>query len=149
MPLSAIPAERALIVWHPSDSLPDGYIKANGAELSRTVYAWLFSKIGTTWGAGNGSTTFNAPDLRAEFLRGLDDGRGVDPARVIGSAQASTAIRNQVGTTHAIIATNYDSVALAADIAAPGADGSVNRTPSVYTIRPRNVAGLYCVAYMP
>ncbi|MEN6547408.1 MAG: phage tail protein, partial [Armatimonadia bacterium] len=48
----------------------------------------LFAVIGTTFGVGNGTTTFNLPDLRAEFLRGLDQGRGVDTGRAMGSAQA-------------------------------------------------------------
>lgn len=67
---------------------PVGYLKANGAAVSRTTYAALFAVIGTTYGVGDGSTTFNLPDLRGEFLRGLDDGRGVDTGRALGSAQA-------------------------------------------------------------
>ena len=43
--------------------LPDGYLLCDGAALSRTVYAELFSAIGTTWGEGDGETTFNLPDL--------------------------------------------------------------------------------------
>lgn len=66
---------------------PSGFIKANGAAVSRTTYADLFSAIGTTYGSGDGSTTFNLPDLRGEFPRGLDDGRGVDTSRAIGTAQ--------------------------------------------------------------
>ena len=66
---------------------PSGWLKANGAAVSRTAYASLFAAIGTTFGAGDGVNTFNLPDLRGEFIRGLDDGRGVDSGRVIGSAQ--------------------------------------------------------------
>jgi phage-related tail fiber protein len=43
--------------------------------------------IGTTYGVGNGTTTFNIPDLRGEFVRGLDLGRGVDSGRTLGSTQ--------------------------------------------------------------
>jgi phage-related tail fiber protein len=68
---------------------PAGSLKANGAAISRTAYAALFGAIGTTYGAGDGFNTFNLPDLRGEFLRGLDDGRGVDAGRVLGSAQTS------------------------------------------------------------
>lgn len=67
---------------------PVGWLKANGAEVSRTTYANLFAAIGTHYGAGNGSTTFNLPDLRGEFLRSWDDGRGVDANRWFGSWQA-------------------------------------------------------------
>jgi phage-related tail fiber protein len=78
------------------NSTPTGWLKANGAAVSRTTYAALFSAIGTTYGTGDGSTTFNLPDLRGEFPRGFDDGRGVDSGRAIGSAQGD-AIRNIVG----------------------------------------------------
>jgi microcystin-dependent protein len=66
---------------------PAGWLKANGATVSRTAYAALFTAIGTTFGAGDGSTTFLLPDLRGEFIRGWDDGRGVDTGRAIGTAQ--------------------------------------------------------------
>jgi microcystin-dependent protein len=67
---------------------PNGWLKANGAELSRTIYAALFAVIGTTFGSGDGSTTFNLPDLRGQFLRAWDDGKGIDPERGFGSAQS-------------------------------------------------------------
>lgn len=67
---------------------PTGYIKANGAAISRSTYSRLFSAIGTTYGAGDGSTTFNLPDLRGVFPRGYDDGRGYDVGRSFGSYQA-------------------------------------------------------------
>lgn len=66
---------------------PAGWLKCNGSAISRTVYANLFAAIGITHGAGDGSTTFNLPDLRANFIRGLDDGRGIDSSRNIGSTQ--------------------------------------------------------------
>ncbi|MEI6317408.1 MAG: phage tail protein [Pseudomonadota bacterium] len=69
---------------------PAGYLKANGAAVSRSTYAALFAVIGTNFGAGDGSTTFNLPDLRGEFVRGWDDGRGVDTGRVIGSSQGDS-----------------------------------------------------------
>ncbi len=70
-------------------SAPAGWLKANGAAVSRETYAALFAAIGTSFGVGDGSTTFNLPDLRGEFLRGWDDGRGVDNGRVFGSIQES------------------------------------------------------------
>lgn len=68
---------------------PAGWLKANGALISRTAYAALFAQLGTTYGAGDGSTTFALPDLRGEFLRGWDDGRGIDASRARGSWQAA------------------------------------------------------------
>ena len=67
---------------------PSGYLKCNGAAISRTTYADLFAIIGTAHGAGDGSSTFNVPDLRGEFVRGWDDSRGVDSGRNFGSAQS-------------------------------------------------------------
>jgi len=71
-----------------STTVPSGYEKCNGQALSRTVYADLFAEIGTAFGAGDGSTTFNVPDLRGEFVRGWDDSRGVDSGRNFATAQS-------------------------------------------------------------
>ena len=69
------------------DYAPAGWLKANGAAVSRTLYARLFAAIGTRFGAGDGYSTFNLPDLRGEFPRFWDDGRGVDAGRTFGTAQ--------------------------------------------------------------
>lgn len=63
-----------------STTTPDGFVRCNGALLSRARYAALFEVIGTTYGVGDGVTTFQLPDFRGEFIRCLDDGRNVDPA---------------------------------------------------------------------
>lgn len=55
-----------------ASSAPTGWLTCDGSAVSRTTYATLFGVVGTTWGAGNGSTTFNVPDLRGQFLRGFD-----------------------------------------------------------------------------
>jgi hypothetical protein len=78
---------------------PPGWLKANGAAVSRTTYADLFSYIGTNFGSGNGSTTFNLPDLRGLFLRSWDEGRGIDGGRGLWNIQGD-AIRNIYGTFH-------------------------------------------------
>ena len=49
---------------------PTGWLACDGSAVSRSTYANLFTAIGTTWGAGDGSSTFNVPDLRGAFLRG-------------------------------------------------------------------------------
>ena len=58
------------IIPFAGSSIPTGYLLCNGAVVSRTTYANLFKVIGTTYGAGDGSTTFNLPDLRDRFLEG-------------------------------------------------------------------------------
>jgi phage-related tail fiber protein len=70
-------------------SNPNGWLWCDGSAVSRVDYSDLFAAIGTTFGVGDGSTTFNLPDLRGEFVRGWDGGRGVDAGRVFGSAQSS------------------------------------------------------------
>lgn len=76
------------VLYFAGQTAPAGWLKANGAAVSRTAYAALFAAIGTTYGAGDTRSTFNLPDLRGEFLRGWDDGRGVDPGRGFGFGQA-------------------------------------------------------------
>lgn len=83
--ISSVPA--GSVVYHAANAAPTGFIKANGATVSRTTYADLFAAIGTTFGNGDGSSTFEVPDLRGEFMRGSDDGRGVDTGRSFGDSQ--------------------------------------------------------------
>jgi len=90
---------------------PNGFLKMNGAEVLRTIYSDLFSVIGTTYGDGDGSTTFNLPDSRGEFIRFWDDGRGIDSGRLIGSFQSDLYKNHQhiinmqrsLGAQHSII----------------------------------------------
>lgn len=55
---------------------PEGTLLCDGSAVSRDTYSDLFDVIGTTWGAGDGSTTFNLPDLRGKWLMGADEERG-------------------------------------------------------------------------
>jgi microcystin-dependent protein len=68
------------IAWFGRPSVPDGWLRCNGATLSRTAYADLFSVIGGYFGAPD-ANTFSLPDLRGVFVRGLDEGRGYDNGR--------------------------------------------------------------------
>lgn len=130
---------------------PLGWLRANGAAVSRTTYNALFAAIGTTFGAGDGSTTFTLPDLRGEFVRGLDDGRGVDAGRLIGTAQAAYAGEN----TYTV--TTYDTQgggnptadALVVNGETIGASGTQTKTIATTPgdTRPRNIALLYCIKH--
>jgi phage-related tail fiber protein len=152
------------VSMHASNVAPAGWLKANGSTVSRTTYAALFAAIGTTFGPGDGSTTFNLPDLRSEFLRGWDDGRGVDTGRVFGSSQAATIIAGQGGTfTSAVSLANMITLALStynaeplasvpsgALVAASNTTGGSSITPALGSLaytRPRNVALLFCIKY--
>ena len=85
------------VMYFAMQSAPTGWLKADGSAVSRTQYPALFAAIGTTFGVGDGRTTFNLPDLRGEFVRGWDGGRNIDPGRAFGSAQGD-AIRNITGS---------------------------------------------------
>lgn len=58
---------------------PTGYLICDGSPVSRTTYSSLYAAIGDSYGAGDGVNTFNLPDLRGRFLRGVDAGAGRDP----------------------------------------------------------------------
>jgi len=66
---------------------PDGWLLCDGEEVSRTNYARLFEAIGTIYGEGDGSTTFNLPDMRGLFVRGHDSSGKHDLKREFGSYQ--------------------------------------------------------------
>lgn len=58
----------------PDAQIPTGWMACDGTALSRTTFAKLFTKISTTWGAGDGSTTFNIPNLQSRYRRHRDSG---------------------------------------------------------------------------
>ncbi|WP_439587662.1 tail fiber protein [Hydrogenophaga sp.] len=150
---------------------PPGWLKANGAAVSRTTYAALFAEIGTSEGPGNGSTTFNLPDWRGLFPRGWDDSRGLDLGRALGSAQESqNAAHTHSGTTstdgshthtppagHFSINSNASysyggggaSLGTASSTAAAGSHNHTFSTSSSggSEARPVNVALLACIKY--
>lgn len=66
----------------PAANIPAQWYVCNGAAISRTTYASLFAVIGTTWGAGDMSTTFNLPDLRGRLMAGKDDMGGTAANRI-------------------------------------------------------------------
>lgn len=79
---------------------PTGWLAADGSAVSRTTYAALFAAIGTTYGTGNGSTTFNLPDFRGVFIRGVDNGKGLDAGRTFASYQGDAVVNHtHSGTT--------------------------------------------------
>jgi len=76
------------VIWDfggPESEIPSGWLACYGQAVSRTTYADLFDTIGTTWGAGDGSTTFNVPDLRGRVTAGQDDMGGVSANRLTGT----------------------------------------------------------------
>lgn len=79
-------------------SVPPGYVVCDGRAVSRTDYAALFQRISTTYGAGNGTTTFNVPDLRGRAAFGADNMGGVDAGRLSAAGGITGAVGSSGGT---------------------------------------------------
>lgn len=123
---------------------PAGWLKCNGQAVSRTTYAALFAAIGTTYGAGNGTSTFNVPEDRGEFLRGWDDGRGIDAGRTLGSFQAQNIqAHNHTFLLGAPGGTGYAPSGSNDVSAGSQATGNTGSTET----RPRNRAYLICIKF--
>ncbi len=122
-------------------AVPAGWLACNGASVATATYAALFAAIGYTYGGAGAS--FNLPDLRGEFIRGADGGRGVDAGRVIGSWQAGQMPYH----THAISSSpsggndGFEGAANSGASQSGGAGGTENGSEN----RPRNVALMYCI----
>lgn len=131
------------VVMTGRSSAPTGWLECNGAAVSRTTYANLFTAISTTWGVGDGSTTFNVPDMRGEFARGYDNGRGVDAGRVLASAQTDEFEAH----THTIDGGNNGSSSLyvtrQSNTASPGI--TTSSAGGASETRPRNIALIFLI----
>ena len=131
-----------------NSTAPSGWLQCNGAAVSRTTYSDLFAAIGIVYGAGDGTTTFNVPEIRGEFVRAWDNARGVDSGRAIGSFQDATGIddvtNDAVGLGHDDVdGPTYNTQTVNSS---PGIAGST-AAHSRWRIRPRNLSPLYCIKY--
>ena len=158
------------VIFFAQSAAPTGWLKANGAAVSRTTYSKLFAIIGTVFGVGDGATTFNLPDLRGEFIRVWDDAKGIDSGRAMGSKQADALqshnhyLPTGAGDTHSIPTSRYaipDSTFANTTVNYNAASGTANTTypnpnytdPTVIgnigtfttETRPRNIALLACI----
>ena len=156
------------VMHYATQTAPDGWLICNGSTVSRLDYPALFAAIGTVYGAGDGVTTFLLPDLRGEFIRGWDGGRGVDAGRAFGTLQADafkshTHVVSDPGHSHYV--DGYNLVSPGRQLPwynwGVGPDGYSNNVPNSRTsttgisvaatgsieTRPRNVALLPCIKY--
>lgn len=135
---------------------PTGWLMCNGQAVSRTTYAALFAVTSTTYGVGNGTTTFNVPDLVGYFVRGLDTVGAVDAdARTLGSTQTDAFQGHKHSVTHNVHTgdeqlasggtTVSDNDTGTITIGSPTTDGS-NGTPRTDSeTRPLNIALNYII----
>ena len=147
------------VISYMADTAPTGYLPCNGQEVSRTTYSNLFSTIGTKYGEGDGSTTFNVPDLRGEFLRGAGENS------TTGHSGANVGI-HQNATNHVAIygSSTYSEIGVANTstsepdtvnsnvnkFVASSTKGGYNDsgiTGNSFTSRPTNTSVLYCIKY--
>lgn len=128
-------------------SAPAGFLMCDGAAVSRTTYSTLFSAIGTAFGSGDGSTTFNVPDMRGFFMRGVSGGSGHDP-----DAGSRTALNpggntgDNVGSYQADEFTSHSHTITSGTAAGGGGQSGLSGPPSANTgstggneTRPKNV----------
>lgn len=80
---AGLAVETGSILWFAGEKIPAGYLECDGRAVSRTDYQRLFAVLDTSFGVGNGVTTFNVPDLRGRFVLGKDDMGGTSADRVI------------------------------------------------------------------
>jgi microcystin-dependent protein len=136
------------------NSAPSGWLAADGSAVSRTTYSALWMALGTTsspYGQGDGSTTFNLPDLRGYFVRGVGTNSDGTAAGTFGAKQAD-ALKDH---TH-----NYTRLSIT-DSGNASPDGSGKNWPTITSTslgvnapnnngaetRPRNIAMLYCIKF--
>ena len=151
------------IVAFAQETVPVGWLECDGSTINRTTYAALFAKISTIFGVGDGSTTFEIPDLRGEFVRGWDNTASNDPdaASRTDSGDGSTTGDN-VGTKQSFALEDHTHYNTSAAWVANGGNttggagvgtGSADNTTGVGTAlfstetRPRNVNMMYCIKY--
>lgn len=100
VPISMTTPTGSVVAWLTA-TVPTGWLECDGTAISRTTYAHLFDVLGTTYGVGDGSTTFNLPDFRGEFLRGFDNGAGNDPDAASRTDRGDGTTGDNVGTKQA------------------------------------------------
>jgi microcystin-dependent protein len=158
---SSLPVLTGAVFHFATNAAPTGFLAANGAAVSRATYAALFAVTGTTFGVGDGSTTFNLPDLRGEFIRGWDDGRGLDAGRAFGSAQSDAVESHNHGISvrGSVSSHSHRIDGPAETYVAAGASNSIGGSGAVYNdagaianfggtdTRPFNVALLACIKF--
>jgi microcystin-dependent protein len=109
-PVGAIPA--GTVVAYAGSTAPAGWLLCFGQAVSRSDYASLFAAIGTTYGSGNGSTTFTLPDMRGRVAAGKDDMGGTAASRLTSTtitSGATTLGNSGGGQTHTLSTTEMPS----------------------------------------
>ena len=125
---------------------PTGWLAANGSAVSRTTYSALWTALGTTsspYGQGDGSTTFNLPDLRGYFVRGSGTNSDNTASGTFGAKQADDFKAHTHNTIQTIDQNGgFDS---GAGRARYGGSATASSSAGGTETRPKNIAMLYCI----
>jgi microcystin-dependent protein len=127
------------------NSAPAGWLAADGTAVSRSTYAALFSAISTTYGVGDGSTTFALPDLRGYFVRGSGTNSDGTAAGTFGAKQADE-LKAHTHTINGRSGIQYATGATASNGANISGTETTSSTGGAET-RPKNIAMLYCIKF--
>ena len=125
------------VFWLAAQTAPEGYLICDGSAVSRTEYADLFAAIGTTFGTGDGSTTFALPNLQAAFIRGAGSQDGY--SATFGQKQEATSIGSVILQGRDVSVHNYDKSANATSNIGRASSGT-SLTFGYYSVRPYNIA---------
>lgn len=133
--------------------VPEGYMHCNGAAVNRTTYVNLFNKIGTTYGAGDGSTTFNLPNTVARFLEGGIGAGTYYEAGLPNITGNISAFKSSI--SGAFVGSNntnrYDGWNDNEDEYAVSTSFDASRSNSIYgastTVQPPAMTVIYCIKY--
>lgn len=153
----------SVIAWT-TGTAPTGTLECDGSAVSRTTYAALYAVVGTIYGTGDGSTTFNLPDYRGEFLRGYAHGSTNDPDRAsrtnaggggtgdnIGTKQDSTyTSHTHAGTSGSLGFFLRDTSGPNYEVGTPNTnaeEGAATAASGGNETRPRNVYVMFCIVY--
>lgn len=138
--LQGVPA--GAIMDFAMNAAPAGWLACDGALVSRTTYAALFAAIGTTWGAGDGSTTFQLPDMRGYFRRGV----GTNSDGTASGAFAAKQADDFKSHNHGIGILRADATTGSGiNIVGAGSGSLLSDSNGGAETRPKNIAVLTCI----
>ena len=142
-------------------TIPDGYLLCNGAAVSRSAYTNLFQAIGTTYGRGDGSTTFNLPDLNYRFVEGTVTANNVGTKKPAGLPNITGKV--MLGN-YPLLTSEHEGAFFGSDYGVADKHGqdSINNVPTTFsidasrssavygksrTVQPASLCLLHCIKY--
>ena len=151
------PIPTGVILTFGGSTVPEGFLLCNGAAISRTTYAKLFAAIGTLYGAGDGATTFNLPDMRDRFAEGAGGTYSVGTAveaglpNITGNLSLVTGSSSCSGSFYYISSTNSRISASVVANANNDIGFSASKSTSIYgnstTVQPSSLVLNYVIKY--